>query len=255
MTVPANLLLLHKHEEESMWAKSLELVNKSPDLADHLDMMERAMDVLDMLRKHHTATDHDRALTMLGLRCFNSFAASWKLTATGYYQASAALLRDIIETSELVDYIREDPELIQKWLVAERKQRVSQFGPKSVRDALDKRMGLGKSQREAVYQKFCNLATHPSPVGFAMLCPTGMDAHNGPFVDPAFLRGVLEETGRLAALAGFVFVMLLDKPDIGCKQVEHRFLIGVMDYSGKYLGKTYSHEERAELDEIFGGEA
>ena len=103
MSIPSNLQLLHGGEEE-LRAKTLEFVRQSPDLVDHLDLMERTMDILDMLRKHHDGTDDAKTIVQLGMRCFNSFAAAWKLTASGYYQAAVATLRDLIETSELVDY-------------------------------------------------------------------------------------------------------------------------------------------------------
>jgi hypothetical protein len=61
----------------------------------------------------------------------------------------------------------------------------------------------------------------------------------------------MEEMGMLAAQAGFAFCIYLDTSIDACSQVAHHFLTGAMDYSGKYLGKLYSDEERAEVDRLF----
>ena len=252
MKIPNNLQTLHGGEEE-LRTKTLEFVQQSADLVDHLDLMERTMDILDMLRQHNDGTDDAKTIVQLGMRCFNSFAAAWKLTASGYYQAAVAALRDLIETSELVDYFHGAPEQINVWGKADPKQQYREFGPSVIRKALDDRAGMGKSRREEIYKKFCTLGSHPTLNGFAMLRPNGMDAVIGPFLDMKLLRPVLEETGQLAARVGFVFALHLDTSIDPCNQIAHRFLAGAMEYSGKYLGKAYTQEERDEVDRLFGG--
>lgn len=253
MSMPENLLRLHGGEE-TLRTRAVSFVNQFPDLADHLDMMEKTMDVLDMLRKHYRGTEDEKTISLLGMRCFNDFAAAWKLCASGYYQSATAQLRDLIETSELVDYFYGDPAQIEVWRMAERKQLINDFGPSAIRKALDKRTGLGKSRREEIYHKFCTLASHPSVNGFAMLRPAGSeDAVIGPFSDLTALRAVVEETGMLAARVGFAFVLYLDLEIDTCNQIAHRFITGVMDYSGKYLGKAYSQQERDEVDRLYLG--
>lgn len=248
--VPANLLLLHQGEEE-LRQRAVRQVETSPDLADHLGITERAMDVMDMLRQHYQADDDERAITHLGIRTFNSFATAWKLMASGYYQAATLILRDIVETTNLVNAFHVDRALIEKWRKADRRTLKRDFGPAAVRKILDSAAGLGKSRREAIYIKFSTLAGHPTLDGFAMLRPKGMDAHIGPFSDLTALRAVLQEMGMLAPQAGFAFCIYLDTSIDACSQVAHYFLTGAMDYSGKYLGKPYSNEERAEVDRLF----
>jgi len=254
MNIPENLQMLHEGEE-GLRAKTIELVRQSPDLIDHLDMMERAMDALDMLRQHHVNSDDGKTIAQLGMRCFNSFAAAWKLTASGYYQPAIAALRDLIESSELVDYFYGSPEKIEFWRNADPKQLVREFGPTVIRKALDDRAGMGKSRREVIYKKFCTLGSHPTLNGFVMLRPNGVDAVIGPFVSTNLLRPVLEETGQLAARVGFVFNLYLDTSIQPCRQTAHRFLSGAMDYSGKYLGKVYTPADREEVDRLFGESA
>ncbi|MEB1529146.1 hypothetical protein [Xanthomonas sp. WHRI 7945] len=249
-TVPANLLLLHQGEEE-LRQRAVRLIEANHGLADHLDITERAMNVMDMLRQRYHADDYERAISHLSIRTFNSFATAWKLMASGYYQAATLILRDIVETTNLVNAFHVDPSLIEKWCKADRRTLKRDFGPAAVRKILDEDAGFGKSQREAIYIKFCTLAVHPTLDGFAMLHPKGMDAHTGPFSDLTALRAVLEEMGMLAPQAGFAFCIYLDTSIDSCSQVAHYFLTGAMNYSGKYLGKPYSDEERAEVDRLF----
>lgn len=248
--VPANLLLLHQGEEQ-LRERAIWLVGQNPDLADHLDIVERAMDVIDMLRKHHQADDDERAISHLGIRVFNGFASAWKLAASGYYQVAALILRDVLETTNLVHAFQLDPTLIEKWRNADRRTLIHDFGPMAIRIILDDAAGFGKSRRHEIYNKFSALAAHPNPAGFAMLRPKDMLAHNGPFSDLTALRALVEEMGMLAPQAGFAFTVFLDTKNAACSAVAHNFLRGVMDYSGKYLSKTYSDSERAEVDRIF----
>lgn len=251
-SVPANMLLLHQGEE-TLFARTLKMVEAYPDLADHLAITERAMDVLDMLRQHYQADDDERAISHLGIRVFNGFATAWKLMASGYYQAATLILRDIIETTNLVNAFHVDRSLVEKWRKADRKILKRDFAPAAVRKILDEAAGLGKSRREEIYIKFSTLAGHPTLDGFAMLRPKGMDAHIGPFSDLTALRAVVEEMGMLAPQAGFAFSVYLDTSQDQCRQTAHYFMSGAMDYSGKYLGKPYSNEERAEVDRLFAG--
>lgn len=248
--VPDNLLLLHQGEEV-LRQRALSLIETTADLADHLSITERAMDVMDMLRQHYQADDDERAISHLGIRTFNGFATAWKLMASGYYQAAALILRDIVETTNLVNAFHIDRSLIEKWRKADRRTLKRDFAPAAVRKILDDAAGRGKSRREEIYIKFSTLAGHPTLSGFAMLRPQGMDAHIGPFSDPTALRAVLEEMGMLAPQAGFAFCIYLNTNIEACRQVANYFLVGAMDYSGKYLGKTYSDEERAEVDRLF----
>lgn len=250
--VPANLLLLHRGEEQ-LRQRALSLVETNPDLADHLGITERAMDVMDMLRQHYQADDDQRAINHLGIRAFNGFATAWKLMASGYYQAATLILRDILETTNLVSAFNVDRVLIEKWRKADRRTLMRDFGPAAVRKILDAAAGRGKSRREEIYIKFSTLAGHPTLDGFAMLRSKGMDAHIGPFSDLTALRAVLEEMGMLAPQAGFAFCVYLDMSINACNQVAHYFLTGAMDYSGKHLGKVYSNEDRAEVDRLFAG--
>lgn len=252
MGVPQNLLFLHKAEEE-VRERSISVVTADPDLVAHLDLTERAMDLIDVFVRQQVEFDDDgRAIQHLGIRVFNGLATAWKLMASGYYQKAGMIQRDLIETIYLVNYFHICPETLPTWRVADRKRLQREFGPGVVRKALDKHGERGKSKREEIYYKFCNLAGHPTKAGFDMLRPKGGDAIIGPFFDDAALCALLEEQGSLAVQAGFAVAGWLDFSAPMVSPTAHRFLTGAMDYSGRFLGKVYSAEERADVDRLYG---
>lgn len=248
--MPANLTLLHQGEE-ILHQRTVSLVEANADLADHLSLTERVMDVLDLLRQHYQANDDERTISHLGIRVFNSFATAWKLMASGYYQPATLILRDIVETTNLVNAFRIDRTLIEKWRKADRRSLKRDFGPASIRKILDNAAGLGKSRREEIYIKFSTLAGHPTVDGFSMLRPKGMDAQIGPFSDITALRAVMEEMGMLALQTGFAFVIYLDRNILNCNAVTHHFLNDAMDRWENYLGKQFPAAERVKIDRLF----
>lgn len=198
---PQNLNLLHD-EEESMRARVVALVKNDHRLLLHFVVTERAMDVLDILRQVSTEDEDLKAVQMLGLRVFNALASAVKLMLSGYSQASAMLLRDVLETVFLVSLFRTDRDAIERWRTADAKTRWKEFKPIEVRKALDGRDGFESGKRGELYQLFSKLAGHPSMEGFSMLRPAGMDARNGPFIDPTALEATASELGRLAIQVG-----------------------------------------------------
>lgn len=248
--VPENLVSLHA-AEEILHEKSLTFVKDNKDFQSHLEIMESAMDILDVLRKTVPDTQDGRTIGSLSIRAFNSFATAWKLTSCGYYQVAAMILRDLIETSNLASYFHIQPSKISEWRSASRKDLKRNFGPADIRKALDAHAGTEESRREKIYIKFCMLAAHPTADGFAMLRPANMDATMGPFSDVTAFKALLEEIGMLSLQSGFAFGIHLDLTDIKACTVMHRFISLSMEYSDKFLGKTYSEEEKHEVDRIF----
>ena len=215
-------------------------------------MVEATMDVLDLLRHDAAKGDEDtRTIGQLGLRVFNDFATAWLLASCGYYQGAATTLRDVIETTFLVDLFHAEPTLVAQWTDADHRTRMTKFSPKAVREALDRHDGRTHSKRSSLYFRFCNLATHPTVEGFAMLRPKGMGARNGPFFDVTALRAVLEEAGMLAAHAGHVFALFLDLDNERSSNGVRQFLATAMGYASRFLGINYSDEDRARVADMF----
>ncbi|GLH79770.1 hypothetical protein SSBR45G_46790 [Bradyrhizobium sp. SSBR45G] len=176
----------------------------SEALSLHARMIERAMTMLDYVAKHHPHRDDDElVLQILATRLFNSSASALGLTMRGYYQAAVALMRDVLETTFLVDYLWEFPEHIAAWRTATEAERLKKFGAVTIRKALDDRDGYTERKREAHYKLLCELGTHPTFRGFGLLMAKPSNLVNvGPFFSVDSLDAVLEELAKIMVLAG-----------------------------------------------------
>jgi hypothetical protein len=77
--IPRNLASLHSLEEE-MRQKAHGMIAVDDRLHLHLAVTEAAMELADMLRKFDTSDEDLKVAQILGMRTFNAFAASTKLT-------------------------------------------------------------------------------------------------------------------------------------------------------------------------------
>jgi len=201
MMVPENLICLH-HGEEQLRVKAIEQLASDQISLLHLTVVERVMDLADVLRQHETDDEDLKLIQVFGMRCFNAFASSTKLTLSGYSQTAALLLRDVLETTFLLDLFRGERALISEWRLADKQARKKKFGPIHIRMKLDNRDGLTNLKRAAAYDLLSELAAHPTMQSVAMLRPLNMDAQIGPFIDNTVLTAVLAEMGKLAIQVG-----------------------------------------------------
>lgn len=200
--LPENLRTLHQNEE-FLRQKSNEIIRKDADLQLHLQTTEAAMDVADTLRKHPTNDEDLKVKILLGMRVFNAFASATKLTLSGYHQNAALILRDVLETTFLVDYFNRVPAKIKAWRFADEKQIRNEFSPVTIRKALDEMDGFEGQKRAEHYKLFSQLAAHPTMKSSWMMRPEkDGDAMIGPFIGHLSLAAVLGEMGRLAVLSG-----------------------------------------------------
>jgi hypothetical protein len=188
---PDRLRSLHD-EEESLRVESLARITRSSDLASHLLMIRGCMElVFALVHDHVNASEDELTVQLLGTRLFNSTASALKLALSGYCQSAFTHVRDAVETTALLDYMRSRPD----------------------QDGFE-----GKKRQEA-YGRICEYAAHPTAPGFRLLTKDGL-ARVGPFLDAALLKALIEETasllvhGTLILSANFEVVepsILLDK--------------------------------------------
>ena len=100
-----NLTSLHTHEEQ-LRAQSLIVIKADAGLSDHWKLVAEAMNAIYAFSHDHPhERENELTLQYLGIRLFNVAGASIKLALSGYYQNAFGQLRDLIETSFLVDYL------------------------------------------------------------------------------------------------------------------------------------------------------
>jgi hypothetical protein len=200
--IPQKLAILH-NAEELLRQKAHSMIADDDRLQLHLAVTEAAMDLADMLRQFNSSDEDLKVAVVLGMRTFNAFAASIKLTLSGYHQNSALILRDVMETVFLLDLFAGDRSLIERWRHADKKVRRNEFSPVKVREALDTRDGFTSKKRFEMYELFSELAGHPNMKSSWMMRPQkDGDAVIGPFMEATSLEAVISEMGRLAVQVG-----------------------------------------------------
>ncbi|WP_210265499.1 hypothetical protein [Bradyrhizobium aeschynomenes] len=200
--IPNNIYGLHSAEEQFR-EKACSIIDADTGLQLHLAVTEAAMDMADVLRQFDTSDEDLKVAQILGMRTFNAFGASIKLTLSGYHQNSALILRDVMETVFLLDLFAGDRLLIERWRFADKKARMRDFSPVKVREALDARDGFTSKKRFEVYELFSELAGHPNMKSSWMMRPQrDGDAVIGPFMEATALEAVISEMGRLAVQVG-----------------------------------------------------
>lgn len=247
---PDNFARLHAGEE-FLREKSIEAVAGKQALAAHAHMIEGGMDTLDYFSRNYQTTDVDlQTVQNLGARLFNGAAAALKLMLSGYYQKAALTERDMLETVFLLDFFTIDRAKIAEWRTSDQQTRWNKFKPGQIRIALDKRDGFAEGKRKADYDRFSALAGHPTPEGFQMLRPRGMDAHVGPFFDETALEAVLSELAKLAVIAGEKFEMFFSIRAVEDAVTKIAGTEGRAHWAEVFFGRPFDPECSAELRRI-----
>lgn len=193
-------------EEERLRAIGLAAALAHPTLTEHLELVGEAMDLVVILgRGIPLPTAQQQVVQLLGIRLFNAGATALKLALAGYYQTGFSLIRDLLETTHLLDYFLHDPSAITIWQdggAAAKKK----FQPQTVRDALDKRDGFTKGKRAEIYQRYCVYASHPTYAGILLVAPKASGlATYGPFFDEPSLGHLLMDLAKFVMHGTIVF--------------------------------------------------
>jgi hypothetical protein len=244
MTAIDNLSSLHKHEEE-LRAKSLAAIEADAALSDHWNLVSEAMNVIYAFTHDHVhGSENELTLQYLGIRLFNAAGASIKLALSGYYQKAFDHMRDVIETYFLVDYLSTYPEKIDEWKRADKKKRISHFGPAFIRNALDKRDGYTSGERKRIYDLISELASHASYSGISLTTtgPANM-AQVGPFFDDKKLAIWLQELAMRLSHAAVVLVSDHEGIDMKLLMTRKHYLEVVNKWWSKYRGLQPSAQQ------------
>jgi hypothetical protein len=202
--IPQNLESLH-NEEERIRTETCALISSSTVLSDHLELLHDAMDMINLLSvRHQSTSDNQLTIQMLGIRLFNTAAASTRLALSGYYQAAIHLARDLQEITYLLDYFHHKPSMIAVWKNADHKARSRLFGPTVIRKALETLSPQNNLPRERIYRIFSELAAHATYKGFQLLAPDGL-IKCGPFFDQKGLEAWLGELSRWLTYGAITF--------------------------------------------------
>ena len=173
----------------------------------------------------------------LGIRIFNALAVALKLLLSGYYQASALQLRDVLETTFLLDYFSTDKTLLTQWRTLPEAKRKNVFRPVSIRTALDARDGFTEKKRAVAYDLLCRLAGHATPEGAVMLVPDpkSTSVHCGPFLEETALNALIAECASLSVQAAGAFSTLIIDENLDQKEARIAYMQAEADWFERFF--------------------
>lgn len=199
---------LYLVDESAIVAQNDATVLADASLQKHVQMINRSLDFIEQaLRVHAHQTDDELMVHRLAIRCFNSGAAALQLARSGYYNQCVSLVRDIIESTLLLDLFKRDSIAVTEWRTASAAEREKKFGPVKVRlrlEELDRQDGNGPLRRDATYKRFSTYGAHPSPESFILISPNMM-TQIGPFPDAARMKAMVEEIVKHLTFAAVIF--------------------------------------------------
>lgn len=243
-----NLESLNKYEGE-LHTKSVLEINSEPQLKDQLIIIQESLNLIfDLTKSYKSQNDNELTIQYIGIRLFNSIVVSLKLLLSGYYQASATIQRDILETGFLLDYFLSNQEKIEEWKKSTNKGRNQKFKPVIIREALDKRDGFKEKKRMRAYQLLCEIAAHPTYPGFQMVSPKGL-GELGPFFDKKYLKATIEELSLRVPLFVIIYLSHFKKLPTDFLKARTDYLLHLKSWAQKYLGSDMSNIDVEKISE------
>lgn len=101
----------------------------------------------------------------------DAFGASLKLALSGYHQNGGLFLRDVLETTFLLDLFQRRPFAHRAVAIWRQEGSYVAFSPVKVREALDLRDGNISKRPFEMYEMFSELAGHPNMNSRLMMRP------------------------------------------------------------------------------------
>jgi hypothetical protein len=208
---------------------------ESEVIADHCTIINATLALLSHFFNVRAANTADESSLMgLGARVYNSAAAALYLTRSGYYQTALMLLRDLIESTNLLDYFLTHKTDIVKWRTLPEKQRRKLFDPAPIRDALQARDQLPRDLRKEYYALLSECAVHATFRGVNVLAKDGKRMV-GPFSDRQLVEGVLSFLPLLVTFGAQVFLRHFDDVE------DAEYLRALVTYNGIFLAWQQKH--------------
>lgn len=183
--------------EETSFGLAFSFLTNDSSGKNYLELFElTAQALLATLQPNNNDGEEELIIKYIGTRVFNHAMVAYRSTLSGYYQASYAMQRDLIETAFLADYFRTYPEEIKEWKSVSNEERVKKFSPSSLYNALDKRDKFKDKKRKSQYQQYCEYASHVSYPGFSLLTNESNQIEIGPFYNEKKLINTLHDLCR-----------------------------------------------------------
>ncbi len=214
-------------------------LRESEAIGDHCAVINATLVLLNHFFNVRVANTADESsLIGLGARVYNSSAAALYLTRSGYYQTALMLLRDLIESTNLLDYFLTHKSDIVKWRTLPAKQRRKLFDPAPIRDALQARDQLPRDLRKEYYAELSEVAVHATFRGVNLLARDGKRMV-GPFADRERVEGVLSFLPLLTTFGAQAFLKHFEDVE------DPDYLRALVAYNGIFMAWQKKHHPNA----------
>lgn len=222
-------------DESQVEAAQDATIARGSELRDHVTMINCALDLISRLPIAYPHRNTDELIVFrLMVRCFNSAASCLRLLRCGYYQPAFTMIRDLVETTFLLDLFKREPTRIGEWHSLPARERERHFSPLKVRERLDELSGFIGKRRAAAYKLLSTYAAHPTPEGFSTISPD-WKTQVGPFPNEKFLTAGVQELVKHLTYAAVVSYDHADHDNAKVISAKSIFFSAFAQWQPKYM--------------------
>ncbi|MCX7544140.1 hypothetical protein [Marinicella gelatinilytica] len=231
-------LKLINSEEEKIRKQSLAVVEPNNELSIKFSAIQYSMDIIGIIiQNYENYTSDELTIMRLGIRNFNSTAASIKLGLSGYYHSAISQIREIFETVMLLDYFHSNRDKINEWQVASKNERLKKFKPALIRQELDNRDNFKDKKRAKAYSLLSEAASHPTSSGFKLFSPGGF-SKTGPFFNKDYLKAWIDELVKVSPHGSIIFTGFFDNIDIQLVNAIDRYFNSLLPWQNQFINNN-----------------
>jgi hypothetical protein len=200
-----------------------------------VQVVDAALEVIHGLAQAmKVENESERESWALAARTYNSAASALRLIASGYPQQALSVVRELLEHAFLIDWFCTAPEQFNRWRTCSQSERIKEFSPRRVRDALRRRDGCEPAWRKEIYGLLSQHAVHPSPQTWQLLAVEGGMIYIGPFFDLAKVQNCLVDLSRASVLAGLSVARFLPS-DESAAALKARLVCVIDEWASRYM--------------------
>jgi len=218
-------LQIRLNDEGDLYKESLKYVLQTKEQTEQLLLYGFTQKVCAkvILIPHNLLTEDQKTVAYIGARIFNDASVAFTSLMTGYYQASLAIVRDLVEIEFLLDYFCSFPEQIEMWRKASNKERYKNYAPNKLYEKLDQRDGLTMGNRKKLYQFLCEYASHATYPGTSRIAKNNTVIFGG-FFDEQKLSESLTMINEHLGFAVMSLTRLMPNSDPEIMKMNIQFL-------------------------------
>lgn len=212
-------------------------IRSDAELTDHAAMLDAVIVFIsDLIEASIEENESELVVQRLWIRYLNSIIGGYSLIRSGIYQQGMMLIRDIVETTFLLDLFRREPSKILEWTNSTVKDRMKNFSPLRIREQLDCMDSFEGRKREKQYKFLSNFGTHPTPEGFQVFSPN-MQSKIGPFADHERFKACMQDLVKHTVYCASIICVACPTKNDDITLVKDNFLECAREWREKYMGK------------------